>query len=481
MEREIIGREREIEKIDKLLASGSPEFLALYGRRRVGKTFLIREYLKSQIDFFFTGAFEMETDIQLENFFREYISRTQGKKETSSPKDWNTAFHYLADYLNSLQTRKKKVVVFIDELPWLDRPKSGFLPALEYFWNRHVSAMDHVLLIVCGSAASWMQKNLFKAKGGLHNRVTARIKLLPFNLYETELFCKKRNLKLSKYQIVQLYMAMGGIPFYLNQLSPGKSAEQLIDEICFRSTGLLSNEYEQLYYSLFKNAENHKSIIEALASHPNGMVRGDLVENTSMSDGGTFTRALDDLLESGFVSKYLPFSNKKKDSIYRLSDLYSLFYLKFIKGNVSDAPHTWQKISAQSSFKAWSGYAYETICMLHPTLLIKKLGLSGTFTEIWSWKHRENDEMPGAQIDLLIDRKDGVVNLCEVKFTDSEFVITKDYNADLRRKRSVFTHVTKTKKSVLTTLITTYPAFQNKYYSEEIHSEITMADLFEKG
>ena len=481
MEKEIIGREREIKKIDKLLASESPEFLALYGRRRVGKTFFIREYLKSQTVFFFTGSFETETDIQLENFFREYTHRTKGKKETTPPKNWNSAFAYLTDYLYPLQNRKKKIVVFIDELPWLDRSKSGFVPALEYFWNRHVSTMDNVLLIVCGSAASWMQKKLLRAKGGLYNRITARIKLMPFNLYETELFCKKRNLKLSKYQIVQLYMVMGGIPFYLNELSQGKSAEQLIDEICFSSIGLLSNEYEQLYYSLFKNAENHMSIIETLANHPNGMIRTELVKKVPLPDGGTFVRALDDLLESGFISIYRPFNKKKKDSIYRLTDLYSLFYLKFIKGNVSDASHIWQKISGQSSFKAWSGYAYENICMLHINQILKKLGLSGTFTEISSWKHRGNDELPGAQIDLLIDRKDGVVNLCEVKFSEDEYIITKNYNADLRRKRSIFKHVTKTKKAVVTTLITTYPAIQNKYYSEEIHSEVTMEDMFVKS
>ncbi|MEN8119853.1 MAG: hypothetical protein ABFS35_05880 [Bacteroidota bacterium] len=303
-------------------------------------------------------------------------------------------------------------------------------------------------------------------------------KLQPFNLHETELFCKKKKLKLSKYQIIQLYMVMGGIPFYLNELTQGKSAEQLIDEICFISTGLLSNEYEQLYYSLFKNAKNHISIIEALAAHPNGMLRDELVKKSALPAGGTFSRALEDLLESGFVSQYRPFNKKKKFTTYRLIDLYSLFYLKFIKDNISDTPHTWQKIAGQNSFKAWSGYAYENICMLHKDQVVKKLGLSGTYTEVSSWKHKGDDEIPGTQIDMLIDRKDGVVNLCEVKFTQNEYIISKDYNTNLRRKRSIFEHVTKTKKSIVTTLITTYPATRNKYYLEEVHSEVTMDDLF---
>jgi len=332
VEKNIIGREKEIEIINKLLKSESAEFLALYGRRRVGKTFLIREYLKSHTVFAFTGSFEAEINIQLDNFFREYIRQTKGQKETSSPKNWSIAFSYLTDYLYLLiKNQKQKIIVFIDELPWLDTPKSGFISALEYFWNQHVSTMNNVLLIVCGSAASWMQKKLLKTKGGLYNRITQRIKLQPFNLHETELFCKKKKLKLSKYQIVQLYMVMGGIPFYLDELSQGKSAEQLIDEICFTSTGLLSNEYEQLYYSLFKNAKNHISIIEALARHPNGILRDELVKKSGLPAGGTFSRALDDLLESGFISKYRPFNKKKKDSIYRLIDLYSLFYLKYVK------------------------------------------------------------------------------------------------------------------------------------------------------
>jgi len=447
MNTKLIGREHEIRVLDKLIASNSPAFLAIYGRRRVGKTFLVREYLKSHIEFSFSGSYEEENKIQLDNFFREYMRRTNGSKETTAPQNWSTAFAYLTDYLYLLKDRKKKIVVFIDELPWLDTPKSGFIKAIEYFWNQHVSTMDNVLLIVCGSAASWMQKKLFKAKGGLYNRVTHRIKLMPFSLYETELFCAKRNLKLSRYQIVQLYMVMGGIPFYLNELTPGKSITQLIDEICFSSTGFLANEYQQLYHSLFKNADNHVAVIETLANSPNGLVRKSIVEKSGLPDGGSFTRTINDLLESGFITKYRPFGKAKKDTIYRLIDLYSLFYLKFIKNNATDQSHTWQKLSNHSSYNAWSGYAYENICMLHIKQILVKLGLSGTFTEISAWRYKGDDEIPGAQIDLIIDRKDGVVNLCEAKFTQNEYIVTKDDMATLRRKRSVFEHITKTKKN----------------------------------
>lgn len=417
--------------------------------------------------------------IQLGNFFSEYLRFTKGQQQTIPPKNWTIAFSYLIDYLYDLNLKtNQKTVVFIDEMPWLDTPRSGFVSALEYFWNQHGSKMNHLVLIACGSAASWMKKKLLKSKGGLYNRITRRIKLEPFNLRQTAIFCQHKHLKLSQYQIVQLYMVMGGIPFYLNELSTGKSVPQLINEICFSSTGLLADEYEQLYYSLFKEATNHIAIVETLAKNPYGLVRHQLIKKSSLSDGGSFSRALDDLVESGFILKYQPFQKKQKDSVYRLIDLYSLFYLRFIKGNVAGLRNSWQILSNDPKYKTWSGYAYENIVMLHITQILKKLGLSGTFTQVSSWYHKGNDEIPGAQIDILIDRKDGVINLCEAKFSNKEYIITKDYAAKLRQKRAVFEHVTKTKKAVVTTLISSYPSIQNKYYLDEIHSEVLMEDLF---
>lgn len=246
----------------------------------------------------------------------------------------------------------------------------------------------------------------------------------------------------------------------------------------FSTEGLLADEYEQLYYSLFKNADNHIALVEALASHPYGLVRSQLVKKSALPDGGTFTRTLKDLLDSGFIIKYQPFQKKSKDSIYRLIDLYSLFYLRFIRGNVSQLNNAWQLLSKDQSYTVWSGYAFENICLLHTPEIVKKLGLSGTFTHISSWHHKGNETIPGAQIDLLIDRKDGLVNLCEAKFSNKEFIISKEYAAKLLRKRSVFEQVTNTKKAVVTTLITTYPSIQNKYYLEGIHSEVIMDDLF---
>ena len=474
---ELVGREKEIIKFKKIMNSGGAEFIAVYGRRRIGKTFLIREFFGSHFVLDFSGAFEVEYDLQLDNFFSEYSRWTVNKREQIPPKDWTTAFKYITDYLYSM-SRRKRIVLFIDELPWLDTPRSGFVKALEYFWNQHGSKMKNLVFVVCGSSASWMQNKLIKAKGGLHNRVTARIGLQPFTLRETELFIKKKKIKLSRYQIVQLYMVMGGVPHYLKELTKGKSAAQLIDDICFSPDGLLSDEYNQLYYSLFSNAENHISIVEALAAKPNGLVRGDLVRYSGLPDGGTFTRALDDLKDSGFISSYKPYKKKKKDTVYRLIDLYSLFYLKYIEGNVSKINNQWQSVRNEGSFTAWSGYAYENIWMMHVPQLLQSLEISGTSIEVSSWKYRGDENMPGAQIDLLIERGDDVVHICEAKFSKNEFIITKGDAQELMRKRSVFEYATKTKKLIITTLLTTYPAIQNKHYQDQIHSEADMNALF---
>jgi uncharacterized protein len=474
----LIGREEEIEKINRLLQSNQPEFLAIYGRRRVGKTFLIRQYLKQHIVFDFSGTKDGVLQKQLANFYEEYIKRSKTKKKQPLPSSWQEAFQYLLYYLNSLPKRKSKCVIFIDEMPWLDTPKSGFISALEFFWNQHLANMNHIVLIACGSASSWIRKKLIHARGGLYNRVTQRINLKPFNLHETELFINSMGIKLPQYQIVELYMTMGGIPFYLKEITKGKSATQQIDHICFSPHGLLNEEYTQLYYALFKNAEHHIAIIEALAAQPQGLTRSDISIATGISEG-SLSRTIEELIECDFISTYQPFANKKKATIYKLTDLYSLFYLKFIKPNKGATKKTWEQLSAHPKYKAWSGYAFENICVMHTDQIKAALGISGVYSKTNSWKFTGNDALPGAQIDMILDRADQSINLCEAKFTKENFILTKNYAAQLRLKKAIFDKATQTKKVTFTTLITTYPTLKNKYYHEVIDNEVTINKLFE--
>lgn len=474
----IIGRDKEKARLDKIMASNQAEFLALYGRRRAGKTFLIRQYLKKNIVFDISGSQNGSKTQQISDFFDEYLTRTQAQRETQMPKTWQIAFRYLAKYLSELPENGSKYVVFIDEMPWMDTPKSEFISALEFFWNQHISKMDNILLIACGSASSWIRKNLINAKGGLYNRITQRIKLMPFNLYETNLFLQNNGVNLPQYQILELYMAMGGIPFYLNEVEKGKSIPQLIDDICFSPQSLLAEEYEQLYHSLFRNAELHVAIIETLAAKPQGMTRNEIANATKIAES-PLSRTLEELVECDFITLFPPFLNKKKESIYKLTDLYSLFYLKFIQKNKNSGSKTWEQLSKQNTYTAWSGYAFENICLMHTDQIKAALGISGVFTQHSSWKFKGNDVLTGAQIDMVIDRADQIIHICEAKFTKDNFGINNVYAEQLRLRKSIFRQATQTKKAIFTTLLTTYPALKNKYYLEEIDNEISMDKLFE--
>jgi len=478
---QIIGREKEKAIFDKLIQSNQAEFLVVYGRRRVGKTFAIRQYFQSNFVMEFSGANQEETHIQLYHFHNEYKRYAGATAVQSKPRNWSEAFVNLTDYLYAIKDKHEKMVVFIDELPWLDTPKSGLIGALDYFWNQHGSKMNNLLLIVCGSAASWIQKNLINAKGGLYNRVTKRIHLKPFTLNETEKFCAAKHLKFTRYQLLQLYMVMGGIPFYLKELEQGKSISQLIDQICFKTGGLLTDEFKPLYHSLFTHAENHIKIVETLARFPYGISRKELVEKTGIPDGGTFSRTIENLIDCGFVVEIIPFGKKAKDKIFRIIDLYTIFYLKFIKGNVTNRSHTWESLAANTNYASWAGYAFENICLLHQEQIHKKLGISGVYTQVSSWRYSGDLESEGTQVDLVIDRKDGIIHLCESKFSSKEFLLSKDDTAKLRKRRAIFEYATKTKKAVVSTLLTTYPAIENGYYLEEIHTEVNTEDFFVEG
>jgi uncharacterized protein len=472
----IIGRNNEKDIFDKLLASNKAEFVTVYGRRRVGKTYLIRQYFGKKIVFDFTGSNNAKLQTHLNNFYEQLQRVYPIISQKNSPKSWAEAFQQLADFGYQKETENQKFVIFIDELPWLDTPKSGFLSALEYFWNQHGSRMNHLCFITCGSAASWIIKNLLFAKGGLYNRITKRIELKPFTLVETAEFCKAKYLKFTSYQIAQLYMVLGGIPFYWEEVEQGKSVAQTIDKLCFSANGILANEFKPLYQSLFQNADISIEIVRQLAEQPYGLTRNELLKKLQISNGGSFVRTIESLIDCGFVVSLQPFDKRNRESLLRVIDFYSIFYLKFIE-NAGKSQNQWENLSNNSSYITWQGYAYENICLIHQQAIQKALGISGVFTKVSSFYFKGNDTLPGSQIDLVLERNDGIIQLCEVKFTNKEFIVDKNYIAKLRQRRLIFETVTKTKKAVVSTLFTTYPAIRNEYYLEEIHSEVCLEEM----
>ena len=360
-------------------------------------------------------------------------------------------------------------------MPWLDTPRSGFISAFEHFWNSWANKRDDILLIVCGSAISWMLSKIINNKGGLHNRVTRKMRLQPFTLLECEELLKSHKVVLDRYQIIQLYMVMGGVPYYWDAIEPGRSAMQSIDDICFKEDGLLVDEFQNLFASLFKNAEKHERLIEVLATKTKGLTRNEIIKYAGVPTAGSLTRVLRELELSGFIKKYSPFEKKMRNSLYQVVDFYSLFYLKFIKP--FNGSQDWLTKVDSPAYRAWSGYAFEQVSMAHLPQIKKALGISGVQSSISSW--RSTQSHPGAQVDLVIDRKDQVVNLFEMKFSINEYELTSQYAAELRHKIGTFKAETKTRKSVFMTMLTTFGLKENPYSGGIIQNNLSMEDLFQ--
>ncbi len=469
----IIGREKEISLLNKKMASGRSEFVAVYGRRRIGKTYLIRNVFENKFTFRLTGLAQATLEEQLANFTMA-MQEQHPQKRRKNPVNWMEAFQLIRQVVE--KSKRKKKVIFIDELPWFDTARAGFVPALEHFWNSWASGRKDILLIVCGSAASWMINTLINGKGGLHNRVTQKIKIEPFTLNECSELLKHKKITLDYYQLVQLYMVLGGVPFYWDAIDKGLSAAQNINKVCFEFNGLLIAEFDNLFKSLFAKAERHEAIVAALAKKARGLTRAEISVGSRLADGGGLTRLLDELEESGFIRRYIPFGKKSRNSLYQLCDFFSLFHIKFIRGKKSFDKNYWLKMIDSPSHRTWSGYAFEQVCLAHLPQIKKALGISGVETETSSWKSMLSSN--GAQIDLVIDRRDGVINICEMKFSISPFRIDKKYDAELRNKIGAFKSETQTRKSVFLTMVTTF-GLQLNTYSGNVQNDLKMDLLFE--
>jgi len=473
----LIGRIAERKILEEVLESPSSELLAIFGRRRVGKTFLIRSFFKKQLIFELSGVHNANATEQLLNFSRAMAEALGSRLAPATPKNWTEAFWQLKEFATPI-LKKRKAVIFIDEFPWLSSHKSGFLSAFEYFWNQWASQQPNLIVAICGSAATWMIKKVVNSKGGLHNRLTRKIRLLPFTLHETELYLKKNNIYLDRYQILNVFMVMGGVPHYLKELKKGESAIQAIDRLCFTKDGLLSTEFVNLYRSLFEAADRHIAVVKALADKPSGLTRNEIIAACNLKSGGTTSILLEELVESGFITPYLPLHKNANKSIYKLSDEYSLFYLKFIEHSRSTGAGTWLKKSSTSSWKSWSGYAFEGICMKHLSNIKQALGIAGVFTETSAWRDAPKTGN-GTQIDLLLDRQDNVISVCEMKFSNTEFAIDKTYAAELQYKLDAFRRESKTKKTLFLAMVTTHGIKSNMYATGLVQNEVTMDDLFD--
>ena len=470
----LIARDIEKRRLQDAYDSDKSEFVAVYGRRRVGKTFLIKEVFNSKFTFLHTGIADAPTEVQLNNFTSSLTKA--GLTINEKPRNWFEAFDSLSVLIKASK-RKGKKVVFLDELPWMGTHRSRFLTALEHFWNGFAALRDDVLLIVCGSATSWIINNVVNNHGGLHNRVTRQIYLRPFTLGECERLAASYNLRMSRRDILMNYMIMGGIPYYWSLLQKGLSQPQNIDVLCFTRGGEMTDEFNKLYSSLFKHPEPYVAIITALATKKCGMTREEIADAAKLNDGGKLTKYLDELEQCDFIRRYTMIGKVKKGAIFQLIDAFTLFYFRFMKSHSMTTGPIWVKLQGKPKFNSWTGIAFERVCLIHIDQIRKRLGISGVITTVHSWQKKE-DETPGAQIDLLIDREDGVITLCEMKYHAGKYAIHKKDNLTLQNKLDALANFLKTKKAIHLTMITGYGLAPTEY-SSMVQSEVVADDLFD--
>jgi len=470
----IIGRDDEIRILRNALNDDSSHFIAVYGRRRIGKTFLVREAYNYRFTFQHAGLSEGNLKEQLFEF--ESSIKDAGGNPDYKRKNWLEAFEDLKDLIRASSEKKK--VIFIDELSWMDTQNSDLKIALENFWNGWASGRKDIVLIVCASATSWILSNIVHSKGGLYNRLTEQIALFPFSLSECEQYVKESGLAFSREQILQYYMVFGGVPFYWTFLKKGQSITQNIDSTLFEKNAPLRDEFKFLFASIFKRPEQYIKIVKALGKKKIGMTRDEIIESTGLPNSGDLTGKLEELESCGFIRKYNAYGMKKKNALYQLIDNFTLFYYQFMENGTTDE-HFWSNQINTPVVNTWYGLAFERVCFEHIIQIKSSLGISGVMTDICSWVCKSNPDLgiQGSQIDLLIVRKDQVINLCEMKYSNTEYTINKKDDSDIRRKVSDLRAGTKTKYAIFPTLITTYGLLDNGY-SGNIQSVIIMDDLF---
>lgn len=477
MRMKIVARHQEIEMLERKFRSTQSEFVIVYGRRRIGKTFLVNNVFSDRFTFTYVGARKQKSEKQLQRFAAQ-LKLFSGSAYAPALGSWEDAFNELRILIDR-KPRNERKVIFFDEMPWIDTARSSFVEALEYFWNAWAAQRDDILFIACGSATSWMVNKLVKNKGGLHNRITEQIYLRPFRLGECEEYLKEHGCIWDRYTILQCYMAMGGVPFYMSLLNSGQSLAQNMDRLFFSKNAPMREEYEELFNALFSQADKYIAVMNALSNSKEGLLRAEIIEKTKLSGGG-LTKVLENLERCDFIESYARFKSSVRNTLYRICDPYTLFYFKFLHHKNTKDEHWWTNNMHSHSVESWQGFSFETICMIHLEQIKQKLGISGIATTASCWRKIGNSDSKGAQIDLVIERADRVVNLCEMKFSEGPYVITKDYEEKLRNKIAIFREDSKTRKSLVLTMVSSYGILQG-LHSGVVQNEVVMDDLFRMG
>jgi len=472
-----IGRKEELVLLEEEFNAPFSSFVAVYGRRRIGKTELINHFLADKpITFSVTGAYDVKLKSHLENFSNK-LSLAFGCEEQMF-KSWDKAFQALQREIEQLKLpSKSKISVFIDELPWLAEMKdNGFKGALSLFWNDFASKRDDIFLVVCGSATSWIIKHIIDDHGSLANRITAQIHLEVFSLKETKAFLEEQGHKgLSSKTIMDYYMVFGGVAHYLKLLKPKLSFVQNIQRLFFEKNGLLRTEYNRLFRTLFKNHKTHELIVEHLVASWSGETLNELGKKRGLSKGGVLSEALKELELSNLITRKHKYKQLKREVIYRVSDSFIYFFNRWVKKSAQvdflGNKNYFQNIYKSQSFKSWSGYAFENVCHLHIVEIKKALGIEGVNTQSYYWQNEH------AQIDILLERADDIVNIIECKYYNEAFTIDKKYAKVLENKELEFQKTTAYQGSIQLVMLSSQGLKEN-VHSRELVSHDLNIDLF---
>lgn len=467
----MIGRDAEVKSLRKAYEATESQFVAVYGRRRIGKTYLINEVFHGRYSFHAVGIERAGKRDQLTAFRLEL--RNQGCNDCPRLTSWLEAFAELGKFLEGLPSSKK--VIFLDELPWFDSPCSGFLPAFEHFWNGWASLRKDVLLIVCGSATTWIVDKVLRSRGGLHNRVTCQIPLKPFTLRECEEYAAYKRLGYTRGDIVETYMALGGVAYYWSLLQEGLSVAQNFDLLFFGEQAEMRLEFDYVFNSLFKMPTQHVAIVRLLGRQKTGMTRDAIVRKLGTVSGGALSACLNELVQCGFLRCYNSIDKAKSGGVYQLIDPYCLFYFEFIESWTGSDPNHWSKNLVSPRTNGWRGRAFERVCFWHVPQIKQRLGISGIEANVYSWRGKADDS--AAQIDMLIDRADGLVDICEIKYSAEPYEMTKEENEKILHRCLVFQKNGHARRAIRTILIASAGLKPGKY-SGNITSVVSGDDLF---
>jgi uncharacterized protein len=472
----MIGRNEQMLIMNEMLETNKSSFLAVTGRRRVGKTYLIDQVFKGHLCLAVTGIQHGSTSDQISNFLGKVYQKSK-KRKKKNPDNWLEVFFILSEYLDTLP-KKKKHVIFLDELPWMSTAKSNFVQFLAHFWNDYLSKHKHFILVICGSATSWIQQKIVNDRGGLHNRLTQILHVEPFTLNETKAFLAQKKINLRNDDLLEIYMTMGGIPYYLENIKRGECPTVLIDRMCFGEGGILKYEYDNLFKALFDYPTHHEALITSLSMAQGGMNRDELIKKSKVSEGGSFTRTIQELISSGFVKEERAYGKRKQGSLYRVIDEYVIFYHRFIKNAIPNKKSVWASLYDSQKYRIWLGYAFENLCMKHIEEIKKLIGIGGIYSDYYSYRHIGNEYEKGFQIDLIIDRNDKSINLCECKFYSKAINISKNQGEELRVKKSLFQSQLKQSKTVFNTFISNRPVHPYPHAVGAIDLVIDINDIF---